>query len=165
VSINRLPKRLLCRLQGRGGGAAHGAVGGHLAECRGAHHRRHRRRRGALQRPRVAGVPAGRQPQVRVLAGFRARTAQHLKCKLPPCGIYVLQRQRRVRSMVMHIWTPCRATLLADHEGDSHEEAAEVGASDLASAPDYQTVLDQVRPAAPLLALAWYRCQMVYRRK
>lgn len=39
----------------------------------------------------------------------------------------------------------CRAMLLTDHDRDGHEEAAEPGTSDLASAPGYQTVLDQVR--------------------
>ena len=56
--------------------------------------------------------------------------------------------------------TCCRAMLLVDHDGDSHEEAAEAGTSDLASAPDYQTVLDQVQiPQQPIQRMTDQNCR------
>jgi hypothetical protein len=144
-------------LQGCGGSAAHGAVGGHLAERRGAHRRRHRRRRGALQRPRVAGVPAGRQPQVHAMLDSLHRhgtdhRSEVIGVRTDINALAAVQGAQHAHpSAGRLILMPCRATLLADHERNSHEEAAEPGTSDLASAPDYQTVLDQVQ-------IPWHPC-------
>ena len=116
-----------------------------MAERRGAHHRRHRRRRGALQRPRLAGVPAGRRPQVRILVGCTRTITTPFERRGAAPWDELAPGAPEGTSMVRHIPMPCRAALLADHEGDSLEEAAEPGTSDLASAPDYQTILDQVQ--------------------